>query len=654
MADNKGESSIGGQPSVHTAAPRRLTRQHFALYRGYLDGVTEAQLHASYGEAGSDVRSTRRLIAALRDTLSVMARRAHDVEAAHLLRLRPGSIPPSSDTPAPETPTLEAFRERIDPDGVYSESELLALYKEEHRDSVSAASDRRTARNARLRRRQANALARMEASLVQDPSQEHPIDGWFEPVVTARLAAAGLTTIADLIALIERRRHRWYASVPRLGPKGAQRIVDWLVLHAEPLRHTLSPLALVPRRQWRSEQLSTRPADSDVDAIVIAPLEALRVPRAVDGSTGTNRAPTGIGNLDTDVAAIKAWLDARSASEHTRRAYRREAERLLLWALIEKEKPLSSLDPDDCAQFVSEFLTDPQPAERWISRQRIERCLPGWKPFAGPLSDRSRETSRAILNAMFQWLVDSGYLSTNPMQGHDRVVTPPAFDARERALNPEEWQAVLRSATRPQYTFAEHRDRLALLLAYATGLRRAELADATTDALSVGRLPGIDTPVWRLRVGQTTGKRSVRTVLIPPAVIDVLLENLSLRGLPNPLDCAEGTPILAQSRGGQAITPDGIGRIIKNAFSNAAAEFESAAPGTGRPLARASTHWLRHTHSIHALAHGAELADVSKGLGHADASTTALYLQHEDASRLLGVERFIRHTLALGNASESA
>ena len=55
-------------------------------------------------------------------------------------------------------------------------------------------------------------------------------------------------------------------------------------------------------------------------------------------------------------------------------------------------------------------------------------------------------------------------------------VTPPAFDAKERALNAEEWQAVLRSATRPQYTFAEHRDRLALLLAYATGLRRAELA----------------------------------------------------------------------------------------------------------------------------------------------------------------------------------
>lgn len=35
---------------------RRLTRQHFALYRGYLDGLTDVQLHASYGDAGTDVR----------------------------------------------------------------------------------------------------------------------------------------------------------------------------------------------------------------------------------------------------------------------------------------------------------------------------------------------------------------------------------------------------------------------------------------------------------------------------------------------------------------------------------------------------------------------------------------------------------------------
>lgn len=371
MADIKDKISRS-QVALHDGpASQRLTRQHFALYRGYLDGVSEAQLHASYGDSGSDVRSTRRLIAALRDTLSVLARRAQDIEAAHLLRLRPGSIPSTPAELAASAPSLEAFRERVDPDGVFGEAELLALYREAYPADASPAVDRRTARNMRLRRRQADALARMEATLVHDPKPEHPVDGWFEPAVAARLAAAGIETISDLIALVEGRRHRWYTAVPRLGPKGAQRIVDWLQLHADALGHRLSQVALVPRRQWTADA-PARPA-ADGDAVAVAPLEAVRVPAPLDGSNGTNRATGASCPLRTDIEAITAWLDARSASEHTRRAYRREAERLLLWALVEKNKPLSSLTSLDCGDYVHTFR---QPARRALGGERARRTLP--------------------------------------------------------------------------------------------------------------------------------------------------------------------------------------------------------------------------------------------------------------------------------------
>ncbi|WP_250516186.1 phage integrase family protein [Caballeronia sp. INDeC2] len=600
--------------------------------------MSEAQLHASYGDASADVRTTRRLIDALRDTLSVLARRARDTEAAHLLRLRPGSIPLFEPKPAAAAPTLEDFREATDPDGVYSESELLALFEEAHPPDTSPALDRRAARNARLRRRQADALARMEASLAQDPSREHPVDGWFEPAITARLTSAGLTTIADVIELIERRRHRWYTAVPRLGPKGAQRVVDWLQLHAHALRHAISPVALVPRRQWQAGDVAPAPS-VEAGEIAIAPIEALRIPASLDGSKGTNRADAGA-SFDTDIRAIFAWLDARSGSAHTRRAYRREAERLLLWALVEKGKPLSSLDSSECGEYIKTFLADPQPAVRWIARHRGERCFAGWRPFAGPLSDRSRETARSILGAMCEWLVGEGYLAVNPFAGFARVAAPPVFESATRSLDLAQWKCVLQSVERAEYSFSEHRDRLALLLAYATGLRRAELAAATTDALSVGRLPGVDGAVWRLSVDQ--GRGAPRTVLLPPVVVEALKENLALRGLRDPLDCTEGTPIIAQARSGQALTPDGIGKIFKSIFSNAAAFMESRAPGTGRHLKRASTHWLRHTHSTHALGHGAELREVSAGLGHADLSTTSLYLGNEDTGRFLGVERLIR------------
>jgi len=90
----------------------------------------------------------------------------------------------------------------------------------------------------------------------------------------------------------------------------------------------------------------------------------------------------------------------------TARAYRREAERLLLWALVERGKPLSLLTTMDCAAYIDGFLRDPQPAERWVSPRRVERFDPDWCPFATPLSDRSRETARVILASMCTGLVN--------------------------------------------------------------------------------------------------------------------------------------------------------------------------------------------------------------------------------------------------------
>ena len=117
------------------------------------------------------------VVTTLRDTLAVAARRARDIEAAHLLRLRPGSIPLAELHGRDDVPTLEVYRAQVDPDEVYGEAELLALYRGDFPPPPSPALDRKIARNARLRQRQAAALARMEQALVQDPAPDHPVDG---------------------------------------------------------------------------------------------------------------------------------------------------------------------------------------------------------------------------------------------------------------------------------------------------------------------------------------------------------------------------------------------------------------------------------------------------------------------------------------------
>lgn len=622
----------------------RLTREHFALYRAWLEGVDITALHSVYGASGTDVRVTRRLIRTLRDTLATAARRAHDTSAVHLLRLKPGAIPADAHAgagqgSAAEIPTLEVWREAVDPDGVYNEAELLALYIEAYPPATSDTIDRKVARNRRLRERQTKALARMEASLVEDPQLHHPLDGWFDPVVIGRLRAAGVTTLADLMALIRRRRHRWYVDVPKLGPKGAQRITDWLGLNVRTLG-SLSPLATTPRRQLGADDAAlTRP--SAIGAAIV-PLEALRIPTDLDGSAGLNRAPVPAhqAELNTDWKAVTAWVQIRGArSADTARAYRREAERLLLWAIVAKGKPLSSLNTLDCAEYVDRFLRDPQPAERWVGRGRVERFDPAWRPFAGPLSDRSRETARRILAAMCAWLVKQQYLVQNPFDGQP-VVALDTFeiDTAGRTLTHAQWRYLLQTTTRLAWTVEEQRDHFALLFAYLTGLRRAELAAASTGRLSRKALDGVLDDAWMLRVDGKGRRR--RDVSIPSGLIEQLRWSLQRRPVATTLETAPAeTPLLAHLKTGTRLTPDAVARLYKRLFERAAKQLEATYPGAAADLRRASTHWLRHTYVNHALDAGEDIRDVQATAGHDSLATTTIYTKPDLVRRHQAAER---------------
>ncbi|MEX4004160.1 phage integrase family protein [Paraburkholderia sp. EG285A] len=646
-------------PARIKASPR-LTRQHFALYRGWLEGAAIEALHSAYGEAGTDVRLTRRLIDALRDTLAITARRARDHEAAHLLRLKPGSLHDRRQervTPAglhgrDNPPTLEEYRAQVDPDGVYGEAELLEFYQADYPPEASpgGAPDRniarKVARNARLRERQTAALARMERTLAADPAASDALDSWFEPVVATRLQAAGLATLADLLALIQRRRQRWYTTVPRLGPKGGARIAAWLSLHATPLQHELSPLALQPRRSLPAGHPAlTRPT---VTAGIV-PLEAFAVPRELDGSAGSNRAqvPAEGAEFRSDIEAIHAWIRVRGVnSEHTARAYRREAERLLLWAVVAKGKAFSSLTSSDVDAYLNGFLADPQPAERWVARAKAERFDPAWRPFTGPLPKSSRETARKILSALCAWLVKVRYLLANPFGTLPRLqVARPDVDTHGRTLTHAQWRYVLQTVCILNPTHAQQRDAFALLFAYATGLRRAELAGATVAALDHKGLDGTLDDAWTLKVRGKGGK--VRTVPMPARLMDALRALLALTpGGALALESAPGDmPLLASTTTGRPMTADGIGLLFRRIFGRAAAQLERRYPGAATDLKRASTHWLRHTHANHALDAGSDLRDVKDQLGHASLGTTTLYTKGDAVRRYQSVERFFDASL---------
>ncbi|GLC93228.1 hypothetical protein Tamer19_26360 [Cupriavidus sp. TA19] len=137
---------------------------------------------------------------------------------------------------------------------------------------------------------------------------------------------------------------------------------------------------------------STPPPVHGPAALLPTPLERLRLPAALSGAAGSNRAQAAATRIAArdDLSAITAWLARYADSAATLQSYRREVERLVLWAVLQLGKPLSSLTHEDLLAY-EHFLADPQPAARWVlaGSKKLARNHPDWRPFAGPLSPAS-------------------------------------------------------------------------------------------------------------------------------------------------------------------------------------------------------------------------------------------------------------------------
>lgn len=189
------------------------------------------------------------------------------------------------------------------------------------------------------------------------------------------------------------------------------------------------------------------PKPAETGALVpagLAPVGEIVVTDALSGRDGSNRSQAGNRQLDadTDQHAVLAWLARFADSPNTLANARREAERLLLWALVERSKPLSSLGHEDLLIY-RRFLANPHPAERWVMApgRKAGRRDPRWRPFAGPLSEASIRQSMVVLNSMMSWLVEAGYLARNPLSLSKRrgKVSKPRVT---RFLEADLWEAV--------------------------------------------------------------------------------------------------------------------------------------------------------------------------------------------------------------------
>ncbi|MDO9314630.1 MAG: phage integrase family protein [Burkholderiaceae bacterium] len=591
----------------------RLTREHFRFLSGAVQGL---DLHALwdrylYALGAADLRRIRSVTALLHDELGALARRAGRPEIAALLRRR--SEPAVAAAPAL---TLDEFSATL-PTDMHSEAELLTLWRDAQAEN--AIGPRAGQRRQRLIKRQLDALRWLETLAVASPHLNDPVSAWLDHQVARRLGTVGIESLGDLLRWIEIHGHHWYRRVPRVGAQGAARTVSWLVGHADSLG-ALPKHALVPRPQIDEGSLAPAPT------VGVVPLERLRLPPALSGAQGTNRAEVHRRRTlaTDDLEAVQAWLGQHPPTSHTWRAYRREAERFLLWAVFERGKALSSLDATDCTAFHG-FLA--APGADWVSPRHVPRGSDRWRPLEAGLSAGSIVTAIAIVRSLCGWLVRQRYLDADPWQESSVIDRDIAPTVSSRSLHDSDW-ALLQQwlASRPPSLSA---DRLRALIAFAchTGLRESELAAARTSWLSVaphadGRL------TWTVQIGAKDDRASPRTVDLPDAMAAQLLKYLRATGdqeheLPRAVD----RPVFAhRSDPGRALTPGRIYTLIKSALRRCADASESSDPTSAARLRRASTHWLRHTHAMHLAATGTSLGELQRRLGHRSPGSSAAYL----------------------------
>ncbi|WP_136247005.1 tyrosine-type recombinase/integrase [Halomonas borealis] len=335
----------------------------------------------------------------------------------------------------------------------------------------------------------------------------------------------------------------------------------------------------------------------------------------------------------SDAEAVAHWLGEYRASPHTQRAYRREAERLLLW-LDAQGFGLGDVRRDHLDDFEA-FLGDPQPRQRWTGPTR-PRHDPRWRPFRGPLSPSSRRQCLVILQGLFAWLVEAGWVGHNPFrlmrdkrrrldnrQGRvERYLEKPLWDWLWRWLN----EAPATQST-PRARFEQERRRLAFGFAYLLAPRIGEVAAARMHDFHrrEGRW-------WWHTVGKG-GKAA--SIPVPPDMMRLLGGWRAVLDLPPEPGPEEATPLLRGLDGRRGLGDNRLYRLIRETFSAAADALEARQGDVSARevalLRRATPHWLRHTALTHQAQAGVELRYLAETARHSRLDTTARYLHAEDA-----------------------
>ncbi len=594
---------------------QNLKLHDFAFMRAVIEGVDAARAARLYlPEGAEDPHAARALFEQLMGTAIAQLKSLADVDSANGARkaLLANSI--SNE----KMPSLDAFVERYDTD-VYGERELMDLFEIKH----GSLPDKVRQREAKIR-----ALHWLQLKAARIPRQHDAVANWFCAELCGSFRAVGVLSLGDCITFINSRGRLWHRGFKRLGRVRATRLVQWLAAHESHLQMQLSG-------RVRAGLQSTGSAP--------VPLSPVRETVAV--VSGTFCSGVNTMGATSDGQALQGWLGTLATkSAHTVEAYRREVERLLVWAARERGKGLSSIDAVDAGHWLM-FLTDP-PAH-WVNALPCRKTDEDWRPLRHGLSARSAARALAAVNNLYGFLVATNYLVANPFARlQPRRSGAVQLDV-SRSFTNADLQAIWAAAAALPAGAHQRRMVAVLHLLLSAGLRREELVNLRWGHLKPLRIDGDVSEHFGLTV---LGKgMKERVVPLRPQAVEALRrhrdDRLQLVALGTVRDVPEDEiPLISSLRSSHwsmgattdgSLSVAGVYSLIKQFFR------QMAKQGGGEGLSdfsQASVHWLRHTFAHQVLAaSGNDLPVAQQLLGHASIATTGIYVKADVRQRLQAV-----------------
>ncbi|ARS54621.1 integrase [Kushneria konosiri] len=349
----------------------------------------------------------------------------------------------------------------------------------------------------------------------------------------------------------------------------------------------------------------------------------------------------------SDREVVAAWLMEYRTSPQTFRQYRKEAERLLLW-LESKGKRLSHIDRRALDEFEA-FLARPTPVTEWVGPPR-PRQSDEWRPFRKGLSAASRRQALVILQTLFGWLIEAGWLHQNPfrLMRDKRRRLDNTSDSIERYLERPLWRWCWQQLNMgppadatPRIHYELERRRFVFAFAYLLAPRVSEMSQARMNDFRMRE------GQWWWQVIGKGGKRA--SIPVPDAMMTALIQWRGMLGLPAMPSPEEETPVIRALDGRRGVGDNQLYRMIKATFERLAQTREHEGESTSHDaqrLRQATPHWLRHTAITHQAQQGVELRYLSRTARHSRLETTARYL-HAETQEWHG--QINRHTLDLSD-----